>query len=96
MLLVSLQVAALIVLQFPKVQTKLGQKIVGSVSESINGKLSVGKIYFVFFNRLIINDISLVSTDRSPLLDSLKANYGQSDTLLACRKLSVTLNPVNL
>lgn len=96
MLLVSLQVAALIVLQFPKVQTKLGQKVVGSVSESINGKLSVGKIYFVFFNRLIINDISLVSTDRSPLLDSLKANYGQSDTLLACRKLSVTLNPVNL
>ena len=96
MLLVSLQVAALIVLQFPSVQTRIGQKVVRSVSENINGKLSVGNIYFVFFNRIIINDISLVSTDRTPLLDSLKANYGQSDTLLACRKLSVTLNPVNL
>ena len=95
-LLVSLQVAALIVLQFPSVQTRIGQKVVRSVSENINGKLSVGNIYFVFFNRIIINDISLVSTDRTPLLDSLKANYGQSDTLLACRKLSVTLNPVNL
>lgn len=96
MLLVSLQVAGLIVLQFPAVQTMIGQRVVGSVSESINGKLSVGKIYIVFFNRVIVKDVALVSTDKTPLLDSLKANYGQSDTLLACKKVSVTLDPVNL
>ncbi len=95
-LLVSLQVAGLIVLQFPFVQTRIGQKAVASVSDKINGKLSVGNIYFVLFNKIIIKDISLVSTDRTPLLDSLKSNYGQSDTLLACRKLSVTFDPVNL
>ena len=96
MLLVSLQVAGLIVLQFPAVQTMIGQRVVGSVSESINGKLSVGKIYIVFFNRVIVKDVALASTDKTPLLDSLKANYGQSDTLLACKKVSVTLDPVNL
>lgn len=95
-MLVSLQVAALIVLQFPRVQTAIGQKVVGAVSENINGNLSVGNIYIVFFNRVIVKDVALVSTDKTPLLDSLKANYGQSDTLLACKKLSVTLDPVNL
>ena len=74
----------------------LGKKVVSAVSENINGKISIGKIYLVFFNRVIISDVSIVSTDRTPLLDSLKANYGQSDTLVACRKVSVTLDPVNL
>ena len=95
-LLFSLQVAALIVLQFPAVQTLLAHKVVSSVSDNINGKISVGKVYLVLFNRLIVSDVSIVSTDRTPLLDSLKTNYGQSDTLVACRKLSVTLDPVDL
>ena len=86
----------LIVLQIPAVQTFIGQKAVSSVSGSINGKLSVGKIYLVFFNRVIVNDISIVSTDRTPLLDSLKRNYNQTDTLLAVDKLSVTLKPLDL
>ncbi len=83
-------------LQFPAVQTFIAQKAVASVSGGINGKLSIGKVYLVFFNRVIINDISIVSTERTPLLDSLKANYNQSDTLLACHKLSVTLKPLDL
>ena len=94
--LVLLQAAALIVLQFPAVQTFIGHKAISSVSDKIDGKLSVGKIYLVFFNRLVVNDISIVSTKKSPLLDSLKINYGQSDTLLAVDKLSVTLKPVDL
>lgn len=91
-----MQAAALIVLQIPAVQTFIGKKAVNAVSGNINGRISVGKIYIVFFNRVIINDISIVSTERSPLLDSLKANYNQSDTLLACSKLSLTLKPVEL
>ncbi len=95
-LLVSLQVASLIVLQFPSVQTMIGKKVVDSVSDSIDGKISIGNVYIVFFNRVIVNDIAIVSTEQSQLLDSLKRNYGQSDTLVACKKLSVTLDPVNL
>jgi len=95
-LLVSLQVASLIALQFPAMQTMIGKVVVDKLSDNIDGKISIGNVYIVFFNRLIVKDISIVSTDKSPLLDSLKLNYGQSDTLVACKKLSVTLDPVNL
>lgn len=90
--LVSLQVATLIILQFPGVQTLLVHKIAGSVSKSIDGKLSVGKVYFVFFNKLILKDISITSTADTQLLDSLSRNCGYSDTLLRCDKLSVSLD----
>lgn len=95
-MLISLQVACFIVLQIPAVQTYIGKKAVASVSDKINGKVSVGNVYIVFFNKVIVKDISIVSTEKTPLLDSLKANYNQSDTLLACRKLSLTLNPAEL
>lgn len=94
--LLSLQVAGYIILQVPAVQTAIGKKVVGALSRNINGEISVGNIYVVFFNRVIVNDISIVSRERTPLLDSLKANFNQSDTLLACKKLSVTLKPVEL
>lgn len=94
--LLTLQVAGFIILQFPAVQTAIAGKVVHSVSGHINGKISVGKVYIAFFNKVLVNDISIVSTEKSPLLDSLKANYGQSDTLLSCRKLSVSLNPKEL
>ena len=94
--LLSLQVAGYIILQVPAVQTAIGKKVVGALSRNINGEISVGNIYVVFFNRVIVNDISIVSRERTPLLDSLKTNFNQSDTLLACKKLSVTLKPVEL
>lgn len=95
-LLVSLQVAGLILLQFPGIQTFIGKKIVNSLSNSINGEITIGNTYIIFFNKVIIKDIAIVSKDKSPLLDSLKANYNQSDTLLACNKLSLSLDPSNL
>ncbi len=95
--LVSLQAVLLIVLQFPTVQTSVVKVITSGLSRNtINGKLSVGKVYFVFFNNLILNDVSIVSTDRTPHLDSLKNYYGQSDTLVAADKIAVTLSPVEL
>ena len=51
--LVSLQAGILIFVQFPKVQTWLAHKAVNAVSNNINGKISVGKVYYVFFNKLI-------------------------------------------
>ena len=90
--LVSLQAGILIFVQFPKVQTWLAHKAVNAVSNNINGKISVGKVYYVFFNKLIVKDISIVSTEQTPLLDSLKSARGYSDTLMAVDKLSVNLH----
>lgn len=90
MVIVSLQVATLIILQFPGVQTVVAQKVTSAVFNKIDGDINVGKVYFVFFNKFIINDVSIVSRENSPLLDSLKANFNYSDTLLRCDKLSVS------
>lgn len=95
-MLLSLQVASLILLQFPAIQTSIARRAVSSISDNINGEISIGNVYIVFFNKLIVKDIAVVSKERSPLLDSLRKNFNHSDTLLACRKLSVTLDPSEL
>ena len=63
-MLITLQVASLIALQIPGVQTFAAQTVTGAVSRNINGRISIGKVYFVFFNRLIVKDISIVSDFR--------------------------------
>ena len=95
-LLVSLQVAAIIVIQFPKIQTWLAHKTVSKVSSRIDGEITVGKVYYLFFNKLIIKDIAVVSKENTPLLDSLRTNCGYSDTLLAVNKLSVNIDVSDL
>lgn len=95
-LLVSLQVVSLILFQFPAIQTSIARKAVSSLSDGIDGRISIGNVYLVFFNKLIVKDFSIVSTEVSPLVDSLKANFNYSDTLLSCNKLSVTLDPSQL
>lgn len=96
LVLISVQVAVYIALQFPATQTFIIQKIVNAASANINGKINIGKVYIVFFNKIILKDISIVSDDKSPLLDSLKRNFNQSDTLLSCKKLSVSIHTANL
>lgn len=91
-----MQVVSLILFQFPSVQTAIVRKAVSSLSDGIDGRMSVGNVYVVFFNKLIVKDFSIVSTEQSPLIDSLRANFNYNDTLLACNKLSVTLDPSQL
>ena len=90
--LLTIQVATLIILQFPRVQTIVAQTVTGAISEKADGDINVGKVYIVFFNRILVKDVSIVSNQRSPLLDSLKSNFGYSDTLLRCDKLFVSFD----
>ena len=76
--LLTIQVATLIILQFPRVQTFVAQTVTGAISEKANGDINVGKVYIVFFNKILVKDVSIVSNERSPLLDSLKSNFGYS------------------
>lgn len=94
--ILAIPVASYVALQFPAVQTHVTQKLMESVSDKIDGKMSIGKVHFVFFNRIIVEDFAIVSTEKSQLLDSLKQNFGQSDTLLACKLLSVSLESADL
>jgi hypothetical protein len=83
-------------LQIPKVQTFIAKKAISYVSNKIDGKIDIKKVYLIFFNKIIINDIAIVSTQESPKLDSLKRNFNQSDTLLSCQTLSVEFSPLSL
>ncbi|MBR5857163.1 MAG: hypothetical protein IKY70_07805, partial [Bacteroidales bacterium] len=77
-------------------QTLIIKEIVKAASKKIDGKIDIGKVYFVFFNKIILQDVSIVSTEQSSHLDSLKRHFNQSDTLLHCGKLSVSLKSTDL
>ena len=88
--------AVLVLLQFPTVQTSIIKSITDSVSDKLDGKISIGKVYYLFFNKLILTDVSITSAQSSPLLDSLKKNFNHTDTLLSCNKVSLTFSTSDL
>jgi len=92
----AIQVTGYIALQFPAVQTFVIQRIIDAASKQIDGKIGIGKVHLIFFNKIILQDISIVSTLNTPQLDSLKENFGQSDTLLSCKKLSISIDAADL
>ncbi len=73
---------AYLALQVPAIQTLSAKKAARVVSERLNTEVSIGKVYFVFFNRLIAKDISIIT--------------GSTDTLLHCGKISVKFSASDL
>ncbi|MEG0890741.1 MAG: hypothetical protein RSF01_02520 [Bacteroidales bacterium] len=93
---VAIQVTCYIALQFPPLQTWLAKQIISSVQSNINGKINIDKVYIIFFNKIILKNVSIVSTASSAQLDSLKKFYNQSDTLVSCEKISLGLSASDL
>ncbi|PKP06241.1 MAG: hypothetical protein CVU10_01360 [Bacteroidetes bacterium HGW-Bacteroidetes-5] len=73
-----LPIGAYLALQMPALQTWSARKAAKSLSKRLNTEVSIGKVYYIFFNKLIINDITILSSPK--------------DTLLDCGKVSVTLS----
>ncbi len=71
-------IGAYIALQVPSIQTWAAKRATVFLSKRLETKVSIGKVYYVFFNKLILNDVYILS---SP-----------SDTLLNCKKLSVSIS----
>lgn len=94
--LICIQVTGYIALQFPATQTLIIKEIVKAASGKINGKIDIERVYFVFFNKIVLQNFSITSQENTPLLDSLKRNFNQSDTLISCEKLSVSLKSTDL
>lgn len=74
--LLLLQLAIYLVLQIPATQTLLIKHVTNTLSKGIDGQINIGRIYFVFFSKAIVKDFSIVS---------------QGDTLLGCKKVSVSI-----
>ena len=73
---------AYLALQIPALQTFAANKAAKNLSGRLNTEVSIGRVYYVFFNRLIANDILI--------------KYNDNDTLLGCKKLSVRFSAGDL
>lgn len=74
-----LPVGAYLALQMPALQTWTARKAAASLTERLKTEVSIGKVYYVFFNKLIIKDIAIL--------------YPEKDTLFNCSKISLSLSP---
>jgi len=78
-LVILIPASIYIALQDPNLQTKLTGKIVENLSKNIKADISIGKVCYLFFNKIIINDLSI----------TYNSNI---DTLISCKKLSVSFS----
>lgn len=81
-----------LLLQSHAVQTKVTNAIVGKAAKDVTGKIHIGKVRIKFFNRLTLEDVSIVSDDDSEELRKVYAEYGYSDTLCAVKSATATFS----
>lgn len=74
-MLAMMPVGAYLALQMPSLQTWAAKKAASRISEELGTEVSIGKVYYIFFNRLIAKDLYIL--------------YSEKDTLISCDKLSV-------
>ncbi len=73
-------------MQIPAMQTYTAGKAASYLSRTMNAEVNIDKVYFSFFNKLVAKEVSIVSP--TPL--------GDSDTLLACNTVYVSLKTSDL
>ena len=79
MLIVS---SAYIALQIPTFQTFVGKKVLNSLNENIEGEINFDNLYLVLFNKVIINNASIKTSD--------------GDTLFQSERIAISFNPATL
>ena len=79
--LVALAIGAVALLQVPRVQKAICDKITGIVSEKTGLELEIGDIHFALFDRVIAGDISLKEGGK---------------TILTCEKAAVSISPLSI
>ena len=94
MFLASLPIGAYLALQIPSFQTKAAQKAATSISKSLGAKVSIGRVYYVFFNKLIATNLTILYSDKDTLINSSKISVTINSSELLRGKLK--LNDVNL
>ncbi|MCR5709414.1 MAG: translocation/assembly module TamB domain-containing protein [Bacteroidales bacterium] len=73
LLIIVVPVAAMIAVQIPAVQTAIVGKVTRTLSEKIDGRVTIGRVWFSFPNNLILRDVDVIQ--------------GESDTVVHAGKL---------
>jgi len=80
---IGITAAAMVIsLQSPSLQNKIVSSALKSFTKDFDGNVSIGKVYYIFFNDLIINDLNAVTSS--------------GDTVVSFEKLSVSFSAKNL
>ena len=82
LVLILIPTGAYIALQDPIVQTKVAKKVINHYTKGLNSNITLGKVCYLFFNKIIINDVLVT--------------YNNKDTLLCSDKLSVSFSAKEL
>ncbi|MBK7479472.1 MAG: hypothetical protein IPI69_06870 [Bacteroidales bacterium] len=67
---------ASIVLRIPEVQTYMVNRITGHFSERIKSTISVGRVEYTFFNKLVLSDLLIKDQNSDTLLWSSRISAG--------------------
>ena len=86
-LLILLQIAVMVVLQSPRVQTYLGQYVIGKMQDKMDADITFASASVRPFDALVLED--LLVKDRAPLIPSM-------DTLLYVKHLSARFSVMGL
>jgi hypothetical protein len=71
-----------LILRIPEVQTFMVKRIMGHFSEKLQSTMTLGRIEYIFFNKLLINDLLIKDQN--------------NDTLIYSKKISAGINVLNL
>lgn len=78
---IAVYVSAVIIVHVPAVQAWIGRQAAGTISEKLGTKVTVGKVYLGFLNRIIIDDLVIYDQKTKPMLSSTrvaaKIDYGE-------------------
>ena len=94
-------IAGYVMLQNSKIQTILTNELAKQFSDKINAKVSIGKVYFTFFNKLILEDVLLEDQKQDTLFfaPSVTANIDslrRKKKMLALSNLKFSGSNINI
>ena len=92
--LVLLILGACMAVQSPSVQTKVLDRILYKLRDSIDGELKVGAVAMSPFNAIVLSDVVIL--DQFPYCDKDSTGLPQTDTLASIDHISVTLSPFSV
>ena len=65
-------IAVIMIIHIPSVQSWLGKQVGGIIADKLNTKVSVGRVYLGFLNRIIIDDLELYDQKSELMLRSTR------------------------
>ena len=69
-----------LILRIPDVQTFMVKRIMSHFSEKIQSTMTVGRIEYTFFNKIMINDLLIKDQNNDTLIYSQKISAGYKQT----------------